>query len=139
MQTLQKHRNLLFLAASVAVLAGCGSEEIASPGSGGNVTVNITTPPPPPPPPPPTSTLVTPASGCPTIDDPQGLRDLGTISGRPVRIAIANCLPESTRASTCRAWGDSFTPSVAALTSVSTEVRRLAPAKGRRPTIVASC
>jgi len=81
MQTLQKHRNLLFLAASVAVLAGCGSEEIASPGSGGNVTVNITTPPPPPPPPPPTSTLVTPAPGCPTIDNAVGLRDLGTITG----------------------------------------------------------
>ena len=81
MQTLEKHKNLLLLAASVAVLAGCGAEEIASPGSGGNVTVNITTPPPPPPPPPPTSTLVTPASGCPTIDDPQGLRDLGTITG----------------------------------------------------------
>ena len=51
MQMLDKHKNLLFLAASVAVLAGCGSEEIASPGSGGNVTVNVTTPPPPPPPP----------------------------------------------------------------------------------------
>jgi hypothetical protein len=81
MQTLEKHRNLLFLAASVAVLAGCGSEEIASPGSGGNVTVNITTPPPPPPPPPPASTLVTPAPGCPTIDNSVGLRDLGTITG----------------------------------------------------------
>ena len=33
-------RNLFFLAASVAVLAGCGAEEIASPGSGGNITIN---------------------------------------------------------------------------------------------------
>ena len=81
MQTLDKHRNLLLLAASVAALAGCGSEKIASPGTGGNVTVNITTPPPPPPPPPPASTLVTPAAGCPTIDDPAGLKDLGTITG----------------------------------------------------------
>ncbi|MBU6377857.1 MAG: hypothetical protein KJS95_04930 [Gammaproteobacteria bacterium] len=81
MNTLDKHKNLLFLAASVAVLAGCGSEEIASPGSGGNVTVNITTPPPPPPPPPPAVTLVTPAGGCPTIEDPAGLKDLGTITG----------------------------------------------------------
>lgn len=81
MQTLDKHKNLLLLAASVAVLAGCGSEEIASPGSGGNVTVNITTPPPPPPPPPPTSTLVTAAAGCPTIEDSAGLKDLGTITG----------------------------------------------------------
>ncbi|MEY3137808.1 MAG: hypothetical protein RL580_1540, partial [Pseudomonadota bacterium] len=30
-----KHRNLLFLAASVAVLTACGAEEISSPGSGG--------------------------------------------------------------------------------------------------------
>jgi len=81
MQTLDKHKNLLLLAASVAVLAGCGSEEIASPGTGGNVTVNITTPPPPPPPPPPVSTLVTPAAGCPTIENNPGLRDLGTVTG----------------------------------------------------------
>ena len=42
-------RNLFFLAASVAVLAGCGAEEIASPGSGGNITINNPAPPPPPP------------------------------------------------------------------------------------------
>ena len=104
MQTLEKHRNLLFLAASVAVLAGCGSEEIASPGSGGNVTVNITTPPPPPPPPPPASTLVTPAGGCPTVNDPAGLRDLGTITGPtgtyrncevPARITRSMTLPRA--------------------------------------------
>jgi len=104
MQTLEKHRNLLFLAASVAVLAGCGSEEIASPGSGGNVTVNITTPPPPPPPPPPVSTLVTPAGGCPTVNDPAGLRDLGTITGStgtyrncelPARITRSMTLPRA--------------------------------------------
>ena len=35
MQTLDKRKNLLLLAATVASLAGCGSEEIASPGSGG--------------------------------------------------------------------------------------------------------
>ena len=43
-----KHRNLLFLAASVAVLAACGAEEIASPGSGGSIVVNNPAPPPPP-------------------------------------------------------------------------------------------
>ena len=73
-------RNLFFLAASVAVLAGCGAEEIASPGSGGNITINNPAPPPPPPPPPPPS-LVTPAAGCPTIDDPAPLADRGTITG----------------------------------------------------------
>jgi hypothetical protein len=76
-----KHRNLLFLAASVAVLTACGAEEISSPGSGGNINITNNTPPPPPPPPPPTVTLVTPAPGCPTIDDAAGLKDLGTITG----------------------------------------------------------
>jgi hypothetical protein len=99
MQTLEKHRNLLFLAASVAVLAGCGSEEIASPGSGGNVTVNVTTPPPPPPPPPPASTLVTPAAGCPTIDDSAGLRDIGTITGATGTYRVCELPARLTRSS----------------------------------------
>ncbi|MBU3671358.1 MAG: hypothetical protein FGM43_02325 [Sinobacteraceae bacterium] len=76
-----KHRNLLFLAASVAVLTACGAEEISSPGSGGNINITNNTPPPPPPPPPPTVVLVTPAPGCPTIDDSAGLTDRGTITG----------------------------------------------------------
>ena len=89
-------RNLFFLAASVAVLAGCGAEEIASPGSGGNITINNPAPPPPPP------SLVTPAAGCPTIDDPAGLADRGTISGTtgtyricelPARITRSTNLP----------------------------------------------
>ena len=74
-------RNLFFLAASVAVLAGCGAEEIASPGSGGNITINNPAPPPTPPPPPPPPSLVIPAAGCPTIDDPAGLTYRGTIAG----------------------------------------------------------
>lgn len=81
MQSLNKHRNLFFLAASVAVLAGCGAEEIASPGTGGNVSITNVTPAPPPPPPPPVSTLVTAAAGCPTIENDPGLKDLGTITG----------------------------------------------------------
>jgi hypothetical protein len=81
MNNVSQNRNLLFLAASVAVLAACGAEEISSPGSGGNISITNNTPAPPPPPPPPVSTLVTPAAGCPTIDDPAGLTDLGTISG----------------------------------------------------------
>jgi hypothetical protein len=76
-----KHRNFLFLAASVAVLTACGAEEISSPGSGGNINITNNTPPPPPPPPPPAVTLVTPAPGCPTIDSSTGLKDLGTITG----------------------------------------------------------
>ena len=81
MNNASQSRNLLFLAASVAVLAACGAEEISSPGSGGNISITNNTPAPPPPPPPPVSTLVTPASGCPTIDDSAGLTDLGTITG----------------------------------------------------------
>lgn len=74
----------LFMVASLSALAlaGCGADDISSPGTGGNVTINngsggtgggTTTPPP--------SGTVTPASGCPTIDDPQGLKDDGTITG----------------------------------------------------------
>lgn len=83
MSTSSNQRKLYFLAASVAVLAGCsGAEEIRSPGSGGDVNITITnTTPPPPPPPPPTQTLVQPATGCPTIDNPTPLTDLGTITG----------------------------------------------------------
>jgi hypothetical protein len=67
--------------AIAVVLAGCGADDISSPGNSGNITVNN----PPPtnnnPTPPPPTTLVTPASGCPTIADPAGLNDAGTITG----------------------------------------------------------
>ena len=64
-------------------LSACGPDDIASPGTGGNVTINN-------PPPradadpdadPDRPALVTPAAGCPTISDPQGLTDSGTITG----------------------------------------------------------
>jgi hypothetical protein len=75
-------RNVLLASVSAVVLTGCGADDIASPGVGGNVTINNVTPPPPPPPPPPAPTpTVSPAAGCPTIGDPQGLIDGGTISG----------------------------------------------------------
>jgi hypothetical protein len=73
------------LAGAVALaLAGCGgAEEISSAGSSGDVIINNPPPvaPPTPPPGPTPPALVTPASGCPTIDDPAGLRDDGTITG----------------------------------------------------------
>ncbi|HWL61289.1 MAG TPA: hypothetical protein VNQ32_00680 [Steroidobacteraceae bacterium] len=65
-----------------ASLAGCGADEIVSPGSGGNITINN-----PPANPPgngggdPGDDLVEPASGCPTIANNPGLRDDGTITG----------------------------------------------------------
>ena len=69
-------------AAILAALTGCGADDISSPGNSGNVTINNAAPPAPPPAPPPAGpSLVTPASGCPTIQDPAGLRDAGTITG----------------------------------------------------------
>jgi hypothetical protein len=69
--------------ALVTALAGCGAEKIESPGTSGNVTINNNAPPPAPAPPPaaPSPTLATPATGCPTIPDPAGLHDGGTITG----------------------------------------------------------
>jgi hypothetical protein len=70
----------LILGCSVLALAACGPDDIASPGSGGGITIN--NPPAPTPSPTPTGpAVVTPASGCPTIADPQGLTDAGTITG----------------------------------------------------------
>ncbi|MCZ8019980.1 hypothetical protein [Novosphingobium sp.] len=77
---MKKIHGLLLASCSAAVLAGCGPSDIASPGTGGNVIIN----PAPTPTPTPTPTgpaTVTPAAGCPTIADPQGLTDAGTISG----------------------------------------------------------
>ncbi len=61
--------------ASFAALAACGASDIASPGTGGNVTINNVTPAPTPTPTP-TPTGVTPAGGCPTVAS-----DQGTITG----------------------------------------------------------
>lgn len=72
---------LFLVGCSALALAGCGPSDIASPGTGGNVTINYPTPTPTPTP---TSTggaTVTAAGGCPTIADPQGLTDGGTITG----------------------------------------------------------
>lgn len=95
----------LVLGCSVLALAACGPEEIASPGTGGNITINNPPAPAPAPTPTPTPTgpaLVTPANGCPTISDPQGLTDEGTISGptgsyrvcrMPARFNASSTLP----------------------------------------------
>jgi hypothetical protein len=77
-----KSAQWLTTAAVLAALTGCGADDISSPGNSGNVTIN--NPPatsPSPPPPAPSPSVATPASGCPTISDPAGLRDAGTISG----------------------------------------------------------
>lgn len=79
---MKNFQRTLILGCSLVALAGCGADEIVSPGTGGNITVNINNPPPTPTPTPtPTETLVTPAAGCPTIATPAGLTDSGTITG----------------------------------------------------------
>ncbi|QZH75770.1 MAG: hypothetical protein JY451_04050 [Erythrobacter sp.] len=91
------------LGSSILALAACGPEEIASPGTGGNVIINNPpATPTPTPTPTPTSSLVTPANGCPTIADAQGLTDEGTITGpegtwrvcaTPLRFNASSTLP----------------------------------------------
>ncbi len=71
---------ILMAGCASAALSACGASDIASPGTGGNVIINPTPAPTPTPTPTPSAT-VTAASGCPTIADPQGLKDDGTISG----------------------------------------------------------
>ncbi len=73
------HRSMI-IGCSALALAGCGAEEIVSPGTGGNVIIN-NPPTTPPVVPPTTGGSVTAAAGCPTISDPAGLTDDGTISG----------------------------------------------------------
>jgi hypothetical protein len=77
-----KSLNWIVAGAVAACLAGCGAEEIVSPGSGGNITINN-----PPADPgngggdPSGDDLVEPAAGCPTIANNPGLTDDGTITG----------------------------------------------------------
>jgi len=92
----------LILGSSILALAACGPEEIASPGTGGNVIINNPTPTPTSTPTPAPTASVTPANGCPTIADAQGLTDEGTITGpegewrvcaTPLRFNTSSTLP----------------------------------------------
>jgi hypothetical protein len=60
-------RGLLLVGCSALALAGCGPSDIASPGSGGNITINNPAPTPTPTPTPTGPATVTAASSCPTI------------------------------------------------------------------------
>ena len=104
MASFNRLTKVLLSGASCAALAACGASDIASPGTGGNVTINnpAPTPAPAPAPTPTPPTLVTPAAGCPTILDPQGLTDSSTIQGPtgtyrvctlPARINVSSTLP----------------------------------------------
>lgn len=96
----------LILGSSALALASCGADEIVSPGTGGNITINNGGgggSPTPTPTPTPTQALVTPAAGCPTISNPDQLVDNGTISGptgeyrvcqMPARFTASSTLPQ---------------------------------------------
>jgi hypothetical protein len=71
----------LVAGAVAAVLAGCGAEEIVSPGSGGNITINNPPATTPTPTPTPTPTGVQPAASCPSLGNGQNLDDHATITG----------------------------------------------------------
>jgi len=99
------HRSLI-IGCSLVALSACGPEEIASPGSGGNITINQPTPTPTPAPTPtPTSTPnFTAATSCPTIADPQGLENGGTLNvpggtvlvcSLPARFNVSSTLPST--------------------------------------------
>jgi hypothetical protein len=105
MASFNRLTKIMLSGASCAALAACGASDIASPGTGGNVTINNTTTPAPTPTPAPAPTLVSPAGACPTILDPQGLTDSGTISGPtgtyrvctlPSVIRVSSTLPKVT-------------------------------------------
>ena len=101
MDRLSTPRNVLVFAAVSAVLAGCGAGEVASPGSGGNITINNPPATPPTPiVPPPAPTLVTPAGGCPTIEDSAGLADRGTINGPTGTYRVCELPARLTRSTT---------------------------------------
>lgn len=76
-----KLRGIVYATAAAVLVTGCGADDIASPGTGGNITINNPAAPPPPPPPPPPPATVSAAGACPSIADPQGLTNAGTISG----------------------------------------------------------
>ena len=74
----------LVLGTSTLALAGCGADEIVSPGTSGDINIvdNSVTNPAPSPTPTSTGSLVTPAAGCPTINSTEGLTQADdTISG----------------------------------------------------------
>ena len=98
-----KLRGIVYATAAAVLVTGCGADDIASPGTGGNITINNPAPPPPPPPPPPPAATVTPATGCPTIGNPVQLTDDGTITGPtgtyrvctlPARLTANSTLPK---------------------------------------------
>jgi hypothetical protein len=73
----KKIQGMLLAGCSALVLTGCGPEDLAALGLGGDVTINNNNPPPAPAPTP-TPATVTPAADCPNVP---GLTNDGTITG----------------------------------------------------------
>ena len=73
----------LLLGCGLAALSGCGPDGVASPGTSGDVNVDITNPAPTPAPSPTPTATVKPAGACPTLtnDGSVELKDQGTITG----------------------------------------------------------
>jgi len=104
MTRINRTMTILLAGAALPLLAGCGANEIASPGSGGNVTINLPSTGTPTPTPTPTPTGgVTAATACPAIADSKGLKDDGVITGPtgsyrvctlPAIIAKSSILPK---------------------------------------------
>ena len=105
---MSRTRLALMLGAAIP-LAACGADEIVSPGTGGNIIINNPPAPAPTPSPSPTPTptpTVTAAAGCPTIADPAGLTNEGTVTSPgtgtfrictlPARITVNTTLPRIT-------------------------------------------
>lgn len=76
---MKKISGLLLVGCSALALAGCGADDISSPG-GGSITINNPSPTPSPTPTPGTG-AVTPAADCPSIAATGGLTNSGTITG----------------------------------------------------------
>lgn len=80
---MKKFQRILVLGASIVALAGCGADEIVSPGTSGDIIINN---PSPSPTPTPTATGgggVVAADSCPTINSTGGLEDRGVLSNTP--------------------------------------------------------
>ena len=100
---MKKIQRTLVLGCSLVALAGCGADEIVSPGTSGDIIINNPPPAPTPTPTPtPTQTMVTPAAGCPLILSTGGLVDRQTITGPtgtyrvcelPARFTTSDTLP----------------------------------------------
>ncbi len=95
------HRSLV-IGCSLLALSACGPDEIVSPGTSGDIIINNPAPTPTPTPTGGTGN-VTPANGCPTISDPQGLTNGGTIEGPtgewricelPAKLNVSSTLPK---------------------------------------------